>query len=138
MSFTIIRPDDVLVLPGIEMEDCHFDLSPGEQIRADYWAEKYRTACKGKRRDDNKAALTYVVKGMQEATHPAILVKIKQREMADEEDDEHLGWDTDEDEQYQDPEDMPPVQTITTREGWLEKIRRDGSAIQSARMAKFL
>lgn len=138
LSFTIIRPDNVLVLPGMEIEDCHFELSAGEQIRADYWAEKYRTACKGKRRDNNKTALTYVVKGMQEATHPAILVKIRQREIADEEDDVHLGLDMDEDEQYQDPADMPPVQTMTTRDEWLDRIRRDGSAIQSARMAKFL
>ncbi|KFX88499.1 hypothetical protein V490_07589 [Pseudogymnoascus sp. VKM F-3557] len=78
MAITIIRPDDVLALPGVEVHDVHFDLTQEELQRSDHWAMKYKKAfSKGRRRNKDRRALMYVVRAVQEATHPAIMCTIR-------------------------------------------------------------
>lgn len=122
LSTLLSRPEEILELKEIQFEDVPFTLDNSEKRSSDDFVRKYMAATKGREDQHDASALTLLVKAMQEGTHPSL------RGISGNSSASHLTGVAEEE-----------SEEATTARGeshiaWLQRIREDGTAMDSSRM----
>lgn len=166
IALSSVRPESILDLPNITVSDKHFTLTEKELAASNNWTAKYENAikmAKEKKRRNDKTALKYIIKAMQEAIHLEIVRARPTNDdalygpyglAAEESDEEEPEEDGDEDfvedsdgeyndgdsspKDAEDQEDAPRLPAEESREAWIERITEAGTAHKSERMKEFL